>query len=154
MLAAPHCPPRKTLLNSEIISGFAERNWLMISGNQLRAVRALVGCDRATIAKAAGIGLPTLIHMEVRSGPVSGAARSLQAVLAALAERGGHMVPKGLFLPVSLLHPSESLIRPVAMLRNEALQPELARLGEQVRSDLALLKGLRKSSRASGARSR
>ena len=83
MLAAPRCFPRKTLLNSEIMSGFAERNWLMISGNQLRAARALVGCDQATIAKAAGISLPTLIHMQ-RSGwaAVPGAARSLQAVLA------------------------------------------------------------------------
>lgn len=51
MLAAPRCFPRKTLLNSEIMSGFAERNWLMISGNQLRAARALVGCDQATILR-------------------------------------------------------------------------------------------------------
>jgi len=71
----------------------------MISGNQIRAARALIDCDQQTLATAAGIGISTLVSLE-RSGasPVTGLAKTLQAVLGALQARGVVVVPNGVAL--------------------------------------------------------
>jgi len=57
---------------------------------------------------------------------------------------GGFLHPiEGVVLPVLDLNPvlgPATLIRPVAVLRNQALKPKLASLAKQIRTDLALFK--------------
>jgi transcriptional regulator with XRE-family HTH domain len=71
----------------------------LITGNQIRAARALINCDQQTLAKAAGIGIATLVGLE-KSGalPVTGLARTLQLVVAALEAKGVVLVSRGVAL--------------------------------------------------------
>jgi DNA-binding XRE family transcriptional regulator len=71
----------------------------LITGNQIRAARALINCDQKTLAKAAGIGIATLVALE-KSGPspVTGLARTLRLVVAALEAKGVVFLPRGVAL--------------------------------------------------------
>ena len=60
----------------------------MISGNQMRAARALLGIDQRELAALSGLSVPTIQRMEASDGPVRGTVESLTKVVEAF-ERGG-----------------------------------------------------------------
>jgi transcriptional regulator with XRE-family HTH domain len=60
----------------------------VISGNQMRAARALLGLDQRELAALSGLSLPTIQRMEASPGPVRGTVESLTKVVDAL-ERAG-----------------------------------------------------------------
>jgi DNA-binding XRE family transcriptional regulator len=86
-------------LYSEKTSGLTGKTNRMITGNQIRAARALIDCNQQTLAKAAGIRITTLVALE-KSGtsPVTGLAKTLQSVVAALEARGVMITGNGVVL--------------------------------------------------------
>lgn len=60
----------------------------MLSSTQMKAARALLEWDQRTLAKAAGLSLPTIQRMEASEQNVRGNVDTLVKVLGAL-ERGG-----------------------------------------------------------------
>jgi predicted transcriptional regulator len=56
----------------------------MITAAQLRAARALLGIDQKTLAKLAGVSLPTIQRMEASDGNVRGIIDTLSKVVDAL----------------------------------------------------------------------
>lgn len=60
----------------------------MITSQQLRAARALLGIDQRELAQRAGLSLPTIQRMEASDGQVRGVVDTLVKVIAAL-EAGG-----------------------------------------------------------------
>lgn len=60
----------------------------MITSQQLRAARALLGIDQKELAALAGVSLPTIQRMETSGGQVRGIVDSLVRVSSAL-ERAG-----------------------------------------------------------------
>jgi DNA-binding XRE family transcriptional regulator len=92
-------PTEKICLHSAKTSRLAEKTNRMISGNQIRAARALIDCDQQSLAKAAGIAIATLVSLE-KSGaaPVTGLARTLQFVVAALEAKGVTITGNGVGL--------------------------------------------------------
>ncbi|EIZ77285.1 transcriptional regulator, XRE family [Novosphingobium sp. Rr 2-17] len=60
----------------------------MITSQQLRAARALLGIDQKELAALAGVSLPTIQRMETSGGQVRGVVDSLVRVISAL-ERAG-----------------------------------------------------------------
>ena len=58
---------------------------MLVTGNQLRAARALAGMDQSTLANLAGLNINTIRNMEgAGDGPIAGRAANVQAVQAAL----------------------------------------------------------------------
>lgn len=64
----------------------------MITAAQMRAARALIGIDQRTLARLAGVSLPTIQRMEASSGNVRGIVDSLTKVVAALDEAGVELI--------------------------------------------------------------
>jgi len=60
----------------------------MITSQQLRAARALLGIDQKELAQLAGVSLPTIQRMEASGGQVRGVVETLVKVISAL-ERAG-----------------------------------------------------------------
>lgn len=60
----------------------------MITSQQLRAARALLGLDQRQLAELAGLSLPTIQRMESSDGQVRGVVDTLVKVITAL-ERAG-----------------------------------------------------------------
>jgi len=60
----------------------------MLTGGQLRAARALLNLDRASLAELAGLSLPTIQRMEAAEGVVGGNVESLMKVVDALTKAG------------------------------------------------------------------
>ncbi|HEY0958611.1 MAG TPA: helix-turn-helix transcriptional regulator [Novosphingobium sp.] len=60
----------------------------MITSQQLRAARALLGVDQRQLAELAGLSLPTIQRMEASEGQVRGVVDTLVKVITAL-ERAG-----------------------------------------------------------------
>jgi len=60
----------------------------MITSQQLRAARALLGIDQRQLAELAGVSLPTIQRMEASDGQVRGVVDTLVKVISAL-EAGG-----------------------------------------------------------------
>ena len=56
----------------------------MITAAQLRAARALLGIDQKTLAKLAGVSVPTIQRMEASDGNVRGIIDTLSKVVDAL----------------------------------------------------------------------
>jgi len=70
-----------------------------VTGNQIRAARALIGANQAAIATAAGVTRQTLVRLEESGGrPVISRDETVARVLAALGARGVVMVPHGVVL--------------------------------------------------------
>jgi transcriptional regulator with XRE-family HTH domain len=67
----------------------------MISARQLRAARALAGLDQATLAKAAGLSVPTIQRMEASGHVISGNVESLMKLIAALERCGVELINEG-----------------------------------------------------------
>jgi transcriptional regulator with XRE-family HTH domain len=64
----------------------------MLTPPQLRAARALLGIDQATLAKLAGVSLPTIQRMEGSEGYVRGVVGSLMKVVDALQHAGIELI--------------------------------------------------------------
>lgn len=71
-----------------------ETSLLMLTPPQLRAARALLGIDQRTLAKRAGVSLPTIQRMESSNGLgfVRGVVDSLTKVVAALEREGIELI--------------------------------------------------------------
>jgi transcriptional regulator with XRE-family HTH domain len=64
----------------------------MLTPNQLRAARALLGIDQRTLAELAGVSLPTIQRMEASEGYVRGVVDTLTKVVAALEGEGVELI--------------------------------------------------------------
>ncbi len=64
----------------------------MITASQMRAARALLGIDQKTLARMAGISLPTVQRMEASDGNVRGIVDSLTKVVTAFDAAGVEMI--------------------------------------------------------------
>lgn len=67
----------------------------MITSQQLRAARALVGMDQRALAAASGLSLPTIQRMEASDGVVRGNVESLMKLIAALDRAGVDLIDEG-----------------------------------------------------------
>lgn len=64
----------------------------MITAGQMRAARALLGIDQKTLARMAGISVPTIQRMEASDGNVRGIVDSLTKVVAAFDAAGVELI--------------------------------------------------------------
>lgn len=64
----------------------------MITSQQLRAARALLGIDQRELAQRAGLSLPTIQRMEASDGQVRGVVDTLVKVIAALEDGGIELI--------------------------------------------------------------
>ena len=64
----------------------------MITSAQMRAARALLGIDQRTLARLAGVSVPTIQRMEASSGDVRGVIGSLTKVVGALEAAGVELI--------------------------------------------------------------
>jgi predicted transcriptional regulator len=60
----------------------------MITSQQMKAARALVGLDQRQLAERAGLSLPTIQRMEASGGQVRGVVETLVRVIDALEVAG------------------------------------------------------------------
>ena len=60
----------------------------MITAQQIRAARALLGIDQKQLAEMAGVSLPTIQRMEASQGQVRGTVDTLVKMIGALEGRG------------------------------------------------------------------
>jgi predicted transcriptional regulator len=67
----------------------------MITAQQLRAARALLGIDQKTLADLAGVSVPTIQRMEASRGNVRGVVDSLTKVVEALNMAGIELIGDG-----------------------------------------------------------
>ena len=65
---------------------------LMLTPNQLRAARALLGIDQRALAELAGVSLPTIQRMEASDGYVRGVVDTLTKVVEALEGQGVELI--------------------------------------------------------------
>ena len=64
----------------------------MITAGQLRAARALLGIDQKTLAKRAGVSVPTVQRMEASIGNVRGIVGTLTKIVTALDASGIELI--------------------------------------------------------------
>src|SRR5437588_10164547 len=64
----------------------------MITAQQLRATRALLGIDQRQLAELAGLSLPTIQRMESSCGLIRGNVDSLMKLIAALETAGIELI--------------------------------------------------------------
>jgi len=64
----------------------------MMTSNQLKAARALLGIDQKTLAEMAGVSVPTIQRMEASGGNVRGVVDSLVKVVEALEREGVELI--------------------------------------------------------------
>jgi hypothetical protein len=69
----------------------------MITAEQLRAARALVGIDQWELAALSGLALPTIQRMEASEGLIRGTVRSLMKLIGALEAAGIELIAEGAF---------------------------------------------------------
>jgi len=67
----------------------------MISADQLRAARALLGMDQKALAEASGLSQPTIQRMEASDGVIRGQVESLMKLAAALDAAGVELIGEG-----------------------------------------------------------
>ena len=67
----------------------------MITAQQLRAARALLGMDQRALAEACGLSLPTIQRMEASEGVIRGNVESLMKLIAALDAAGVDLINEG-----------------------------------------------------------
>lgn len=67
----------------------------MITAAQMRAARALLGIDQKTLARRAGVSVPTIQRMEASQGNVRGIVDSLIKVIEALESAGIELIGEG-----------------------------------------------------------
>lgn len=64
----------------------------MITSQQMRAARALLGIDQKRLAELAGVSLPTIQRMETSDGQVRGVVETLVKVISALEREGIELI--------------------------------------------------------------
>lgn len=64
----------------------------MITSQQMRAARALLGIDQKRLAELAGVSLPTIQRMETSGGQVRGVVETLVKVVSALEREGIELI--------------------------------------------------------------
>lgn len=64
----------------------------MITSQQMRAARALLGIDQKQLAELAGLSLPTIQRMEASAGQVRGVVSTLVKVVSALEHAGIELI--------------------------------------------------------------
>lgn len=64
----------------------------MITSQQMRAARALLGIDQRQMARLAGLSLPTIQRMEASGGQVRGIVDTLVKVIRALENEGIELI--------------------------------------------------------------
>jgi transcriptional regulator with XRE-family HTH domain len=64
----------------------------MITSQQMRAARALLGIDQRQLAELAGLSLPTIQRMEASDGQVRGVIDTLVKVISALEQAGIELI--------------------------------------------------------------
>ena len=64
----------------------------MITAQQMRAARALLGIDQKVLAERAGVSVPTIQRMEASDGVVRGVVDTLVKVIRALEESGVELI--------------------------------------------------------------
>lgn len=71
-----------------------EYQWVlgMITGQQMRAARALLGIDQKRLAELAGVSVPTVQRMETSKGNVRGVVESLSRIIGALDRAGIELI--------------------------------------------------------------
>lgn len=62
---------------------------------QMRAARALLGIDQKTLARLAGVSVPTVQRMEASAGNVRGMIESLTRIVEALDRAGIELIGEG-----------------------------------------------------------
>ena len=67
----------------------------MITAQQLRAARAMLGIDQRTLAAACGLSLPTIQRMEASDGVIRGNVESLMKLIEALDRAGVEVIGEG-----------------------------------------------------------
>ena len=67
----------------------------MITGPQIRAARALLGVDQKTLARMAGLSVPTIQRMEANDSIVGGMVDSLTRVVSAIEAAGVELIAEG-----------------------------------------------------------
>lgn len=64
----------------------------MITSQQMRAARALLGMDQRRLAELAGLSVPTIQRMEASGGQVRGVVDTLVKVVNALEDAGVELI--------------------------------------------------------------
>src|SRR4051812_32344344 len=72
-----------------------EHDYILITGSQLRAARALVRWNTDELAQQSRVALATISAAEAEDGPVSVAVADLQALRRALEHAGVEFIPEG-----------------------------------------------------------
>jgi transcriptional regulator with XRE-family HTH domain len=67
----------------------------MITADQLRAARALLGIDQRAMADLSSLSVPTIQRMEASSGVIRGNVDSLMKLIAALDGAGIELIGEG-----------------------------------------------------------
>ena len=67
----------------------------MITGDQMRAARALLGIDQRELAQRSGLSLPTIQRMESSDGVIRGNVDSLVKLVDALGASGIELINEG-----------------------------------------------------------
>lgn len=67
----------------------------MLTGEQIRAARALVRLDQKDLAERAEVSLPTIKRLEKMDGAVSGHVGTITAIQSALESAGVVFLPNG-----------------------------------------------------------
>ncbi|TCO69401.1 helix-turn-helix domain-containing protein [Rhodovulum euryhalinum] len=92
-------PPDKLYDNSKLMfytsTLFHEVSIDMITGPQIKAARALLGVDQKTLARMAGLSVPTIQRMEANKGNVRGVVDSLTRIITALETAGIELIAEG-----------------------------------------------------------
>ena len=71
----------------------------MITANQLRAARALLGIEQKQLAELADLSVPTIQRMEASDGVIRGNVDSLMKLISALESAGIELIPDGAASP-------------------------------------------------------
>jgi transcriptional regulator with XRE-family HTH domain len=71
----------------------------MLTADQMRAARALLGIDQRELARAAGLSLPTIQRMEASEDFIRGNVDSLMKLIAALDMAGIELIGPGVASP-------------------------------------------------------
>lgn len=68
---------------------------MSLTGEQIRAARAILRWEQKQLAEAAGVSLETIKRLEKISGNVGGLARTSDAIQDALEAAGAEFIPAG-----------------------------------------------------------
>src|SRR5438128_12520156 len=71
----------------------------MITANQLRAARALLGIDQRQLAELSGLSVPTIQRMEASEAVIRGNVDSLMKLIGALDAAGIEIIAEGAASP-------------------------------------------------------